>query len=252
MKIIPLSEGSFTIDHTKIFLPFDTAKDDLQQRARGSLLVEIQPFLVETKNDLILLDSGLGFSENGVLQLYNNLALHGYSPGDITMVLMSHLHRDHAGGISIVDPYSGVAHLSFPHAQYYINEKELDYALHAGNASYQAERLSILEGNEKVHLVGDHGMIAGHIRHELSGGHSPFHQVFWIREDNEVVFFGGDEAPQLQQMKTKFVAKYDHDGKKAMELRQKWWEISVEEHWKFLFYHDIKTPVYQALEEKNQ
>ena len=95
-------------------------------------------------------------------------------------------------------------------------------------------------------------MIDGHIQHELSGGHSPFHQVFWIREDNEVVFFGGDEAPQLQQMKTKFVAKYDHDGKKAMELRQKWWEISVAEHWQFLFYHDIKTPVYKALEDKNQ
>lgn len=114
MKIIPLSEGSFTIDHTKVFLPFDTANDDLQQRARGSLLVEIQPFLVETKKDLILLDTGLGFAENGVLQLFNNLALHGYSPGDITMVLMSHLHRDHSGGISIVDPYTGLSHLSFP------------------------------------------------------------------------------------------------------------------------------------------
>jgi glyoxylase-like metal-dependent hydrolase (beta-lactamase superfamily II) len=247
MKIIPLSEGSFTIDQTKVFLPFDTAKDDLQQRPRGSLLVEIQPFLVETKNDLILLDTGLGFSENGVLQLYNNLALHGYSPGDITMVLMSHLHRDHAGGIAIADTYSGLSHLSFPHADYYINEKELDFALNAGNASYDADRLSILENNDKVQLIGDQGVIRGNIQHELSGGHSPFHQVFWIREGDDVVFFGGDEAPQLQQMKTKFIAKYDHDGKKAMELRQKWWETAVEEHWKFLFYHDIKTPVYSGL-----
>ena len=246
MKIIPLSEGSFTIDHTKIFLPFDTATDDLQQRPRGSLLVEIQPFLVETKQDLILLDTGLGFSENGVLQLYNNLALHGYSPGDITKVLMSHLHRDHAGGVAVTDPYSGLSHLSFPHADYFINEKELDFALHAGNASYEAERLSILEGNDNIHLVGDHGMISDYIQYELSAGHSPFHQVFWIREGNEVVFYGGDEAPQLQQMKTRFVAKYDHDGKKAMELRQKWWEIATEEHWQFLFYHDIKCPVYSA------
>lgn len=246
MKIIPLSEGSFTIDHTKIFLPFDTTKDDLQQRSRGSLLVEIQPFLVETKKDLILLDTGLGFSEHGVLQLYNNLAFHGYSPGDITMVLMSHLHRDHAGGLAVANPYTGLSHLSFPHAEYFINEKELDFALHAGNASYDADRLSILEGNDNIRLLDDHGMINGHIQHELSAGHSPFHQVFWIREDNEVVFFGGDEAPQLQQMKTRFVAKYDHDGKKAMELRQKWWEIATAEHWQFLFYHDIKTPVYSA------
>lgn len=251
MKVIPLSEGSFTIDHTKIFLPFDTTRDDLQQRSRGSLLVEIQPFLVETKNDLILLDTGLGFSENGVLQLYHNLALHGYSPGDITMVLMSHLHRDHAGGITVKDSYSGLSHLSFPHADYFINERELDFALHAGNASYDADRLAILEGNDHVHLIGESGLIKGYIQHELSAGHSPFHQVFWIREENEVVFFGGDEAPQLQQMKTRFVAKYDHDGKKAMELRQKWWELAKEEQWQFLFYHDITTPVFSNLQVNN-
>jgi glyoxylase-like metal-dependent hydrolase (beta-lactamase superfamily II) len=251
MKIIPLSEGSFTIDHTKIFLPFDTAKDNLQQRSRGSLLVEIQPFLVETKNDLILLDTGLGFSENGVLQLYHNLAVHGYSPSDITMVLMSHLHRDHAGGLTVHDSYSGLSHLSFPHADYFINEKELDFALYAGNASYDADRLAILEGNDHVHLIGEHGFINGYIKHELSAGHSPFHQVFWISGENEVVFFGGDEAPQLQQMKTRFVAKYDHDGKKAMELRQKWWELAKEEYWQFLFYHDITTPVYSNLQVNN-
>ncbi len=43
--IIPLSEGSFTIDKTKIFVPFDDTKDELNQRATGSLLVEVQPFL---------------------------------------------------------------------------------------------------------------------------------------------------------------------------------------------------------------
>jgi hypothetical protein len=64
--------------------------------------------------------------------------------------------------------------------------------------------------------------------------------VFWIEGDGETIFFGGDEAPQLHQMKSRFVAKYDHDGKKAMELRQKWWQEG--NGWTFLFYHDIKTP----------
>ena len=61
MRIVPLSEGAFTIDKTKDFLPFDPAKDDLQKRATGSLLVEIQPFLVITEKDVLLLDTGLGF-----------------------------------------------------------------------------------------------------------------------------------------------------------------------------------------------
>ena len=63
-------------------------------------------------------------------------------------------------------------------------------------------------------------------------------------------FFGGDDAPQLQQMKTRYAAKYDYDGKKAMELRQKWWEEGEEEGWTFLFYHDIKTPVKGPLSPK--
>jgi hypothetical protein len=49
----------------------------------------------------------------------------------------------------------------------------------------------------------------------------------------------------LQQMKNKFIAKYDYDGKKCMELRQQWWQQGKEERWTFLFYHDIKTPVFK-------
>jgi len=242
MKIFPLSEGAFTIDHTKVFVPFDVQKDNLQDRPRGSLLVEIQPFLIVTDIDVILLDTGLGFSTNGVAQLYENLAVHGFSSHDITKVLMSHLHRDHAGGLTIQDPYQSTWHLAFPNAVHYIHHKELEFALYGKNVSYDAEKLQVFEGNDKVVLLQDEGLIEGYIRHQFSGGHSPFHQVFWIMEGNEIVFFGGDEAPQLQQMKTKFVAKYDYDGKKAMALRQVWWDQAKAEQWTILFYHDITTP----------
>jgi glyoxylase-like metal-dependent hydrolase (beta-lactamase superfamily II) len=242
MKIIPLSEGSFTIDHSKIFVPFDMERDDLQQRPRGSLLVEIQPFLIETSRDLILLDAGLGFSYHGTLQILENITTAGYAPHDVTKVLMSHLHRDHSGGLTFVDALSGRRELSFPNALHYVHRQELSYALQHGNKSYEREYLEILDGNEKVVLLDDTGCIDGYIRHQFSGGHSPFHQVFWIKENKRVIFFGGDEAPQLQQMKTRFVAKYDHDGKKAMELRQGWWEQGKIEEGEFLFYHDIKTP----------
>jgi len=73
MKIIPLSEGTFTIDKTKVFVPFDTSKDVLNERPIGSLLVEVQPFCVITEKDVILIDTGLGFSINGEPQIYKNL-----------------------------------------------------------------------------------------------------------------------------------------------------------------------------------
>ena len=94
-------------------------------------------------------------------------------------------------------------------------------------------------------LLNGNGTIDDYIKYAVTGAHSPYHQVFWISEDDETIFFGGDEAPQLQQMKHRFVAKYDFDGKKAMEFRQQWWEIGENEKWTFLFYHDVKHPVWK-------
>ena len=77
MKIIPLSEGAFTVDQSKKFVPFQLDKDDLQERTKGSLLVEIQPFAVMTSKDILVLDTGLGFADdNHNLQIHKNLALH--------------------------------------------------------------------------------------------------------------------------------------------------------------------------------
>lgn len=98
MKIIPLSEGSFTIDKSKLFIPFDADNDDLQARPMGSLLVEVQPFALVTSEDVLLLDTGLGFEKNGVLQIHKNLMHNGINPSEVTKVFMTHLHKDHAGG----------------------------------------------------------------------------------------------------------------------------------------------------------
>ena len=107
MKIIPLSEGTFTIDKTKLFVPFDKDSHDLQERAKGSLLVEVQPFVVITSKDLLVLDTGLGFEKDGSLQLHQNLMNTGINPSEVTKVLLSHLHKDHAGGVGVDRWHSG-------------------------------------------------------------------------------------------------------------------------------------------------
>jgi len=241
MKIIPLSEGTFTIDKTKLFVPFDEDVHELQQRPVGSLLVEIQPFVVITAKDILLLDTGLGFEKDGQLQLHKNLIDAGIEPSAITKVLLTHLHKDHAGGVSM-----GADHmqLSFPEATFYLQERELNFAFEKGFPSFIPGELGALKGSRQVVLLkDDEGRINDDITYKITGAHSPYHQVFWIRDNEQTIFFGGDDAPQLGQMKHRFVAKYDYDGKKAMELRRNWWEQGQEEKWTFLFYHDVKNPV---------
>jgi len=245
MKIIPLSEGAFTIDKTKLFVPFDTNNDDLQQRPVGSLLVEVQPFIIVTPEDVLLLDAGLGFEKDGVLQLHRNMMDAGINPSEVTKVLMSHLHKDHAGGVSLKNA-AGQYEPAFPRATYYIQKKELDFAFEKGPTSYITEELECLKDAKNVVWLDGNGIIDGYIKYELTGAHCPFHQVFWIVDGGEKIFFGGDVAPQLQQMKSRFIAKYDYDGKKCMELRQQWWQQGEQEGWTFLFYHDIKTGVYKG------
>jgi glyoxylase-like metal-dependent hydrolase (beta-lactamase superfamily II) len=242
MKIIPLSEGSFTIDKTKLFIPFDDGSDELQQRPKGSLLVEVQPFVVITSDDVLLLDTGLGFEKDGLLQLHRNLMNVSINPSEITRVLLSHLHKDHAGGVSRL--INDKPELSFPNAEYYLQKKELEFALKKGFPSYIPDELEILKSAKNVHLLDGNGSLLGYIKYEVTAAHSPFHQVFWIVDGGETVFFGADDAPQLQQMRTKYIAKYDYDGKKCMQLRQQWWEEGRREGWQFLFYHDISTPMY--------
>ncbi len=244
MQIIPLSEGAFSIDSSKQFVPFDKNTDDIQSRPVGSLLVEVQPFVVVTSEDVLLVDTGLGFMKDGALQLYQNLRAAGIAPEKITKVLMSHLHKDHAGGVSHIDPATGVRVLSFPQAIYYIQQAEFAFAREKGFPSYIMEELECLATAPNVQWLNGDGVIDGYIRYRVDGGHCPWHQSFTIVDGGETVFFGGDNAPQLQQMKSKFVAKYDYDGKKAMELRQQWWAEGQAAGWKFLFYHDIKTPVF--------
>ena len=246
MTIIPLSEGSFTIDTTKQFVPFDDEQHDLQDRPVGSLLVEIQPFVVKTSKDILLLDTGLGFHDKhrDEMQLHASLEKAGIRPEEVTKVLMTHLHKDHAGGISLDTDHS---RLSLPNATYYVQKRELDFAMETGFPSFIPEELEPLTRSPQVHLLhDDEGMIDDYISYQLTSGHSPYHQAFWIREGNETIFFGGDEAPQLQQMKVRYKTKYDFDPDKALQLRQQWWQQGQEEGWTFLFYHDIKHPFWPS------
>lgn len=245
VAVIPLSEGSFTIDKTKIFVPFDEEKDVLNERPIGSLLVEVQPFLVITSKDVLLLDAGLGFTDSGgELQLHKKIKAAGYLPADVTKVLLSHLHKDHAGGVSFGKDHQW---LSFTNATYYLQERELNFALQKGAPSFIPEEIEVLGDIHQVHLLkDDEGVIDDYIFYQHTGAHSPHHQVFWIKEEGETIFFGGDVAPQLHQMKIRYKTKYDFEPDKALALRREWWEKGAKEGWTFLFYHDIRTPMYKA------
>ena len=100
---------------------------------------------------------------------------------------MSHLHKDHAGGMSYIDAISKERYVSFPYATYYVQKREFDLAMSNPTASYIKEQFEFLSDFSKVVWLGDdQGIIDDSIHYLLTGGHCPYHQVAWIKENDEI------------------------------------------------------------------
>jgi hypothetical protein len=68
-------------------------------------------------------------------------------------------------------------------------------------------------------------VIDNYIHYQITRMHiAPIIKYLLLKKIMKPFFLEADDAPQLKQMKNKFVAKYDFDGKKSMELRQQWWQ----------------------------
>ena len=235
LKVTALHEGSYSVDVSKKFIPFNPLIDKVSDRP-ASLFIFIQPFLVKTKNDLILLDTGLGYNNlQGESVLHQNIKKAGYDPADVTKVLMSHLHYDHSGGMVLEK--EGKLEVSFANAEYYIQRGEWETAYSKNSSSYKTEIFDVLQRSGQIHFLEGDGKINDQISYEITGGHTLFHQAFLIEEDGEKIFFGADIVPEPEQLQRKFVAKYDLDGRKAMELRIKYGQLASENNWLCLFYH---------------
>lgn len=235
MKATALYEGSYSVDASKKFIPFNPEIDKVSDRP-ASLFIFIQPFLVKTPNDLLLIDTGLGYKNGqGNLILHENIKKAGYQPEEVTKVLMSHLHFDHSGG-TVVEK-GGRLEVSFPNAEYYIQRGEWENAYSKKSTSYKTEIFDVLQRSGQVIFLDGDGEINDEISYEVTGGHTEFHQVFHIKSEHEHIFFGGDIVPEPEQLQRKFIAKYDLDGRKSMELRAEYGLKAAENNWICLFYH---------------
>lgn len=235
MSVIALTLGNYTVNKSKKFSLIDSSSTG------SGAKVAIQPFLVTTKKDVILLDTGINLDQGGVPPVCQRLKDEDVNPEQVTKVLISHLHKDHIDGIGYFS--DGEFINSFPNATIYIQQRELDFALaQEGNPSYRPEMLEQLALLPNVVLLNDdQGNITDEISYEVSGGHTPNHQVFWIKENGETIFYGADNLPQRNYLKFQVAFKNDFDGRKALEARQKWEEEGKEQQWTVLLYHDMEN-----------
>lgn len=242
MKITALSEGPFSVDFSKVFTPVELDTYVPEHHPAGTTLLSVHPFLVVTSEEVILLDTGLGFREDQELHLYRSLRREGIEPTQVTKVFLSHLHKDHTGGVGAVQT-SGTFQFNFPNAIYYVQERELTFALaQTDNPSYQPATLQALAQHPNVHFLNDEeGALTPEISFRVTGGHTPYHQTVSMTHAGKTYFYGADVLPQKGYIQRNFAYKNDYDGKRAMAFRNEY--IEQGQDWTFLLCHALMKPL---------
>lgn len=240
MEIFSLEEGIYSVDKEKNLTLLTEVND---QPVPKFIRMAIRPFLIKLKTDIVLLDCGLGTEDNGDFMITSLLKQHKTEPGQVTKILLSHLHKDHIEGLGYFRGGSFIQH--FPDAAIYVNKQELEYSLsQKGSPSFNYDLLLQLAALPNLHVMTEsQGHITPEIAYKVVGGHSPYHQVFWVSEADETIFYGGDNLPQAHYLDFHIAYKSDYNGRVAMELRQKWEQQAKNDHWTILLYHDLKLPV---------
>jgi glyoxylase-like metal-dependent hydrolase (beta-lactamase superfamily II) len=231
-----------------------TAADD-----RNRIQMTMRCVLIDHPDGPVLIDTGAGNKEPakfrdiyslenqgaaGRTRLEDGLAELGVRPEEVTWVINTHLHFDHAGGNTFVEAPDGAPRIAFPNARHVVQRGELEFGGRPNEriaASYltrnydavtQAGAWTLLEGPAQV-LPG--------IRALHTPGHTPHHQSIVIEDRGEVACFLADLIPTTAHLPLPWIMGYDLEPLVTLESKRELLAMAWEEQWLLIFEHDAHT-----------
>ena len=260
LRIHAIQAGGQKLDGGAMFgvVPKPLWERRIKADERNRIQLGMRCLLIEHKSGLILIDTGAGNKETekfydiygienkgttGPTALEDGLAQVGVKPADISLVINSHLHFDHAGGNTFKDE-KGVVRPSFPKARYLVQRGEYRYATHPNertSASYFAANYEPLREAQSLVLVDGEREIADGIRAIPTPGHVPFHQGILIESQGERAFFLGDLVPTTSHLPLAWIMGYDVEPLVTLETKRAILARAKQEHWLVVFEHDASN-----------
>lgn len=227
--------------------------------------------LIEAGKDKILCETGIGcFFEPKMAERFGvgdaaehkllvNLKKLGVDPADITKVILSHLHFDHAGGLlpSYEEQQRGNDGLVFPNAEIVVGREAWERALHP----HPRDRASFIPGlTDKILKTGkikviessSQTLLDGRIRFTFTHGHTPGHMHTLLKGDQRQVFFCGDLVPGRAWIHVPITMGYDRYAEKVIDEKTEVYKKALPEHWMMFFTHDHDCAAAELKEEKGR
>jgi glyoxylase-like metal-dependent hydrolase (beta-lactamase superfamily II) len=167
------------------------------------------PVVVNTGAQLVLFDTGL--NPAGIT---NALAGAGYSPDQVDIVVITHMHGDHIGGLS------DGATPTFPNARYVTGQAEFDHWDMSGNEGFEGKVRPLAEN--MTFLEPDQDVVSG-ITSVAAYGHTPGHMGYHIESDGARLMLFADLAnhPVWSLARPDWEVRFDMDKSMAAESRRR-------------------------------
>jgi glyoxylase-like metal-dependent hydrolase (beta-lactamase superfamily II) len=198
---------------------------------RNRIHLVMRCLLLVGRGRVVLVDDGLGdksdakfheiFRVEAAPTLEDSLAHAGFGPADVTDVLLTHLHFDHAGGSTVRTPEGLRPRL--PRARFQVQRRNWDNA-HAPNprerASYLRENFDPLEAAGVLDFRDGPGMAWPGVSLITAEGHTRGQQLVRIEGGGRVVYFVADLIPTAAHVRIPYVMGYDVAAIESMAEKQ--------------------------------
>jgi glyoxylase-like metal-dependent hydrolase (beta-lactamase superfamily II) len=220
--------------------------------------------LILKGGEAVIVDTGIGnrlteaerkIFDHGEGWLIDGLKLLGMEPGDVTHVLLSHLHFDHCGGIIRQEPEGRYA-AAFPKAKIFLQRGELETARNSSNERHLSAYRHAAECLEPVTrmlelLDGDFEVTPG-VTAIVTGGHTERHQVALVHSLGQCFIHLADIVPTRSHMRGSWNQAYDLDALRTMEQKAHYLRRALVEGWWVSFAHDAEIYAARIVNEKGK
>lgn len=253
--ITPVTAGNFGLDGGAMFgiIPKLLWEKQVRSDNKNRIDLTARVLLLQGHGRNILVDTGLGdkWSEHhrniykidpASLHFHKSLAELGVTRQDITDVILTHLHFDHAGGATSME--NGELIPSFPNATYYIQRKNWEWANNPSPkdaGSYLKENFVPLHSHGVLEFVEEEEEIFPGIRMILSEGHTIAQQLPLLRDDEHTLFYCGDLIPTAAHLPLPWGMGYDNFPLTVIKEKEQILKQAAEEHWILVLEHDPGT-----------
>jgi glyoxylase-like metal-dependent hydrolase (beta-lactamase superfamily II) len=221
--------------------------------------------LVDTGAEKVLIETGIGdkwpakhagmYGIERVRPLAETLRQQtGVSADEITIVVNTHLHFDHAGGNTKLSP-QGNAVATFPNARYFVSRAELDHAEHPterDRASYLPDNWRpLVESGQLEPKDGDYEVVPG-LTMESTPGHNRSMQCWRLQRGDTTMFGFADLVPTRAHLRLPWIMGYDLYPVETLAAKKRLLPEAAQNDWLCLFYHDADEPVCRLTEGEQE